>query len=91
MLDASLKLAEEEAEKYRLKFVDGFHAFTSVLIFGAVALFDKNIVNCFYPVQSEEIEDLLVMLPVGVGVVCSLLFVAFPSTRHGIGCPLSKE
>ncbi|KAK3184066.1 hypothetical protein Dsin_031352 [Dipteronia sinensis] len=91
VLDTSTRLSPEEEAKYQLKFVDFFHAFTAVLVFGAVALFDKNVVKCFYPKPSEEAEDLLVILPVGIGVVSSFLFVAFPSKRHGIGCPLSKN
>ncbi|MED6147866.1 hypothetical protein PIB30_047919 [Stylosanthes scabra] len=86
-----IKLPEEEAWKYRLRLIDFFHAFTSILVFGAVALFDKNIVSCFVPNPSEEAKDILTALPVGIGLVCSLLFVVFPSQRHGIGFPLSRE
>ncbi|KAH7519104.1 hypothetical protein ACOSP7_002307 [Xanthoceras sorbifolium] len=92
VLDTSLRsLSQEEAAKYQLKFIDFFHAFTSLLVFGAVALFDKNVVKCFYPEPSEEAEDLLVILPVMIGLISSVLFVAFPSKRHGIGCPLSRD
>lgn len=85
------KLETGETDKYRLRFVDFFHAFMSVLVFAAVALFDQNVVKCFYPTPSDEAKDLLVALPIGIGVVCSLLFVAFPTKRHGIGFPLSRH
>ncbi|KAA8526339.1 hypothetical protein F0562_008458 [Nyssa sinensis] len=81
----------EEAAKYRLKFIDFFHAFMSILVFAAVALFDQNVVKCFYPMPSEEAKELLATLPIGIGVICSLLFVAFPTKRHGIGFPLSRH
>ncbi|KAI4333917.1 hypothetical protein L6164_018668 [Bauhinia variegata] len=91
VMDGSAELPAEEAAKYRLRLADFFHAFTSVLIFGAVALFDKNVVSCFDPKPSEEVKDLLMAVPVGMAILCSLLFVAFPSQRHGIGFPLSRN
>ncbi|GLT41040.1 hypothetical protein SLA2020_151300 [Shorea laevis] len=91
VVDGSVKLSAEEKEKYKLRFVDFFHAFVSLLVFAAVALFDQNVVKCFNPTPSEEVKELLAELPVAIGVVCSVLFVAFPSRRHGVGAPLSRE
>ncbi|KAF3444067.1 hypothetical protein FNV43_RR13757 [Rhamnella rubrinervis] len=91
VIDGSVVLAADEAAKYRLKFIDFFHALTSVLVFAAVALFDQNVVKCFCPTPSDEAKELLVVLPVGISVVCSLMFVLFPTKRHGIGFPLSRE
>ncbi|KAH7533142.1 protein DMP7 [Ziziphus jujuba] len=91
VVDSSVTLAAEEAAKYRLKFLDFFHAIASVMVFTAVALFDQNVVKCFYPTPSEETKELLIALPVGVSVVCSWMFVRFPTKRHGIGFPLSPE
>ncbi|KAG1330471.1 protein DMP6 [Cocos nucifera] len=76
---------------YRIKFIDFVHALMSVLIFAAVALFDKNVVSCFYPVPSEDMEQVLTALPVTIGVFGSAVFVAFPATRHGIGFPVSPR
>ena len=90
MIDG-LALDAEEAAKYRLRLVDFFHAFMSVLVFAAVALFDQNVVKCFYPTLSDEAKDFLMALPTGIGVACSFLFAAFPSKRHGIGFPLSRH
>ena len=39
VLDASIRVPVDEAEKYRLRFIDFFHAFMSILVFLAVALF----------------------------------------------------
>lgn len=91
VIDGSVKVPEEEAAKYKIRFLDFFHAVSSILVFAAVALFDKNIVKCFCPEPSEETKQMLVKVPVGIGIVCSILFVLFPSKRHGIGKPLSRR
>lgn len=91
VIDGSATLPPEEALKFRLRFVDFFHALMSILVFGAVAMFDKNVMSCFYPSPSEEALEILTALPVTVGVICSLLFVLFPTRRHGIGFPLSRR
>ncbi|XVE67470.1 hypothetical protein DITRI_Ditri08aG0164000 [Diplodiscus trichospermus] len=76
--------------KYRIKFVDGVHAVSSVLVFGAVALRDKNVLNCLYPTPKHETQEVLNIAPVGIGLICSLLFVVFPTRRHGIGYPVTS-
>ncbi|KAG6570916.1 hypothetical protein SDJN02_27555, partial [Cucurbita argyrosperma subsp. argyrosperma] len=91
VIDGSITLPKEEAAQYRLRFIDFFHAIASLLVFIAVALFDQNVVNCLYPTPSDETRELLVVLPVAVGVFCSLLFIVFPTKRHGVGFPLSRE
>ncbi|XP_068657821.1 protein DMP6-like [Aristolochia californica] len=84
-------LRPEEATRYRVKFIDLVHAIMSILVFGVVILFDQNVVKCFCPEPSEETKQVLTGLPVGIGVICSMLFIAFPTTRHGIGFPLSPQ
>ncbi|KAJ0111526.1 hypothetical protein Patl1_02337 [Pistacia atlantica] len=91
VLDTSLNLSQEEAARYRLKFIDFFHAFASILVFAAVALFDKNVIKCFCPHPSDETKQLLVTVPIWIGVACSVLFILFPSKRHGIGTSLSRN
>lgn len=76
--------------KYKLRFIDWVHAVLSVLVFGVVALRDKNVVICFYPKPSHEIQEVINILPIGVGFISSLLFLAFPTRRHGIGYPVSN-
>ncbi|KAF2303282.1 hypothetical protein GH714_016336 [Hevea brasiliensis] len=88
-IDGSVTISPELAAKYRLRFIDFMHAFMSILVFAAIALFDQNVVNCFYPTPSAETQEVLTALPVGIGVICSMLFVVFPTQRHGIGFPLS--
>ncbi|RWR89606.1 protein DMP4-like protein [Cinnamomum micranthum f. kanehirae] len=89
--DSSELLSPEEAARYRLTLCDFIHSFLSILVFVAVALFDQNVVGCFYPEPSDETSEVLTVLPVGIGVISSMLFVAFPTNRHGIGFPLSAR
>ncbi|XP_022762179.1 protein DMP7-like [Durio zibethinus] len=91
VMDGPVKLSAEEAYKYRLKFIDFVHALVSIMIFTSLALFDQNVVKCFYPTPSEETKELLMLLPACIGAIGSLLFVSFPTKRNGIGCPLSKN
>lgn len=91
VIDGSVTLSPVESAKYRVRFLDFFHAFLSILVFGAVALFDQNVVRCFYPKPSDDTKEMLVEVPIAIGVICSLLFVLFPSKRHGIGFPLSRD
>ncbi|XP_015875829.1 protein DMP3-like [Ziziphus jujuba] len=76
--------------KFKVRFMDWVHAVLSVLVFVAVALRDRNIVGCFYPMPRHETQEVLNILPVGIGLLSSLLFVVFPTTRHGIGYPLTS-
>ncbi|KAK7252121.1 hypothetical protein RIF29_35857 [Crotalaria pallida] len=91
VIDGSTTLPPELESKYRLRFIDFMHAVMSILVFAAIALFDQNVANCFFPSPSNEIQEILTALPVGIGVFCSMLFVAFPTQRHGIGFPLSTN
>ncbi|KAL4348014.1 hypothetical protein GQ457_17G005530 [Hibiscus cannabinus] len=92
VMDGKVELSVEEANKYRLKLIDFFHALVSIMIFMAVVLFNQNVVNCFRPTAAEDGNELwLMVLPAIIGAVGCLLFVTFPSKRHGIGSPLSKN
>uniref|UniRef100_A0A2N9G0G6 Uncharacterized protein n=1 Tax=Fagus sylvatica TaxID=28930 RepID=A0A2N9G0G6_FAGSY len=91
VIDGSATLSPELAAEYQLRFIDFVHAFMSILVFVAVALFDMNVVSCFFPAPSDESQEILTSLPVGIGVICSMLFVAFPTKSHGIGFPLSAN
>ncbi|KAK7327833.1 hypothetical protein VNO77_21926 [Canavalia gladiata] len=91
IIDGSTTLPPQLAAKYSLRFIDFMHAVMSVLVFAAIALFDQNVVNCFFPAPSNETQEILTALPVGIGVLGSMFFVAFPTQRHGIGFPLSTN
>lgn len=91
VIDGSGTLPPELADQYRIRFIDFVHAFLSVQVFAAVALFDQNVVGCFYPTPSVDAQEILTAMPVGIGVICSMLFVVFPTKRHGIGFPLTAN
>ncbi|GLJ06394.1 hypothetical protein SUGI_0038090 [Cryptomeria japonica] len=76
--------------RYKLRLVDFVHAFLSLLVFAAIALYDRNVVGCFYPAPEKETEEILGVLPIAIGIVCSMLFLVFPTRRHGIGYPVSN-
>ncbi|KAG8046298.1 hypothetical protein GUJ93_ZPchr0008g12375 [Zizania palustris] len=77
-----------DTSRYRLTLIDAVHAALSVAVFGVVAARDKNVVSCFWPAPPKGTAEVLSIVPLGVGVMCSLLFVAFPTRRHGIGYPV---
>ncbi|KAL6615772.1 hypothetical protein ACP70R_038042 [Stipagrostis hirtigluma subsp. patula] len=91
VIDGGAALEPLAAAEYRIRFLDFVHAIVSAMIFVAIALFDQNVVSCFYPVQSEDAKQLLTTLPVAIGVIGSMLFVSFPTTRHGIGFTVSQH
>ncbi|KAE8688047.1 putative Late embryoproteinsis abundant protein group 8 protein [Hibiscus syriacus] len=59
----SVEASDGRVYSYRLKFIDGVHAVLSVFVFGAVALRDKNVLNCFYPAPEHETEEVLSIAP----------------------------
>ncbi|KAL6899882.1 hypothetical protein ACP4OV_006540 [Aristida adscensionis] len=77
-------------ERYRLSARDVVHGVLSMVVFLAVAMADRNVVSCFYPVESASARQLLAAVPVAVGAAGSFLFAMFPSTRHGIGFPVGS-
>lgn len=76
--------------KFKAGFIDCVHAVLSVLVFVAIALRDKNVVSCFYPKPNHETQEVLDVVPIGIGLLCSLLFLVFPTRRHGIGYPVTS-
>ncbi|KAL3538509.1 hypothetical protein ACH5RR_001875 [Cinchona calisaya] len=88
---ASASGIPNDLSKYRLSFIDLVHAVLSVFVFAAVALRDRNVVGCFYPTPDHETQEVLDIVPISIGLICSLLFVIFPTRRHGIGFPVSSN
>lgn len=78
-----------DLRKYRIRLIDVIHGILTVLVFAAVALRDKNVLSCFYPAPEHGTQQVLSIVPIGIGVICSLLFAAFPTRRHGIGYPIT--
>ncbi|CAN0853198.1 Protein DMP4 [Linum grandiflorum] len=91
LIDTMADIPPKFAEKYRLRLIDFVHGFMSVLVFAVVVLFDKNMVQCFCPTPTDQIQKLLTALPIMISGICATLFAVFPTKRHGIGFPLSAN
>uniref|UniRef100_A0A0E0JZU4 DUF679 domain-containing protein n=1 Tax=Oryza punctata TaxID=4537 RepID=A0A0E0JZU4_ORYPU len=76
-------------DRYRLGARDVLHGALSFAVFLAVAMVDRNVVACFYPVESPATRQLLAAVPMAAGAAGSFLFAMFPSTRRGIGFPVA--
>ncbi|KAL8217630.1 hypothetical protein R6Q57_021003 [Mikania cordata] len=72
-----------DLRKYKLRVVDWIHALVSAFVLVTIAMRDRSVVSCFYPRPSHEAQEVLDIVPLGLGLVCSLVFVIFPSKRHG--------
>ncbi|KAG6495995.1 protein DMP7-like [Zingiber officinale] len=79
------------AARHRLKPVDFVHAFATVLVFATVAVSDNNVRSCFQPILSDDVDRAVTAMPMAVGFVVSAVFIAFPTTRHGIGYPVMHK
>ncbi|KAI4352824.1 hypothetical protein L6164_007039 [Bauhinia variegata] len=69
---------------YRLRWTDLFHASLALVSFLTFAGLHYDVVKCYYPIMPRKVTN---TLPLVVGFVVSVLFVAFPSKRRGIGYP----
>jgi hypothetical protein len=87
-LDGGSGASPPSDERYRLTARDVLHGLLSFVVFLAVATVDRNVVACFYPVESAATRQLLAAVPVAAGAAGSFLFAMFPSTRQGIGFPV---
>ncbi|KAL6139285.1 hypothetical protein ACLB2K_064562 [Fragaria x ananassa] len=76
---------KERLKKYKIKPIDWLHAFLSLSLFFIFALTDLNVKNCFFPEPSDDLNQIIINLPLGAGVFASFLFTIFPTTRRGIG------
>uniref|UniRef100_A0ACD5VZ83 Uncharacterized protein n=1 Tax=Avena sativa TaxID=4498 RepID=A0ACD5VZ83_AVESA len=54
VIDGGTTLDPHAAVEYKIKLLDFVHATVSAMIFVAIALFDQNVVSCFYPIPSED-------------------------------------
>uniref|UniRef100_A0A0E0PXM0 DUF679 domain-containing protein n=1 Tax=Oryza rufipogon TaxID=4529 RepID=A0A0E0PXM0_ORYRU len=88
VIDGTAPPPPDVAATYRLRFIDFFHAVLSLIVFLSVAMFDHNVGACFYPVMSYDTRQVLTDVPLAGGLVGTMLFATFPSTRHGIGFPV---
>lgn len=77
--------ATEVLCKLRIRVVDFVRAFMSLFVFLIFALSNSNVQACLIPNEGPNESALIMNLPLGAGVLSSLLFTIFPTTRRGIG------
>ncbi|KAL3631173.1 hypothetical protein CASFOL_024157 [Castilleja foliolosa] len=73
-------------DKYKVGLSDFVHALMSALVFVAIALSDHRVTGCVFPGHTAELDEVMQSFPLMVGIICSGLFLVFPTTRYGIGC-----
>ncbi|GLT36183.1 hypothetical protein SLA2020_105770 [Shorea laevis] len=73
-------------DRYKIGVTDFVHAVMSVMVFMAIAFSDRRVTNCVFPGHEKEMDQVMESFPLMVGIVCSGLFLVFPTTRYGIGC-----
>ncbi|TXG65644.1 hypothetical protein EZV62_006919 [Acer yangbiense] len=76
---------KEILTNYRIRFIDFVHAFCSWLVFMVYAMCSSDVMRCFYPHPSDNVNVLMMNLPLAVGDAVSFLFMLFPTRRRGIG------
>ncbi|KAK9119248.1 hypothetical protein Scep_017341 [Stephania cephalantha] len=81
-----LEVEVPKDDKYRVGFHDFVHAAMSVMVFVAIAFSDHRVTDCLFPGHVKEMDEVMESFPLMVGIVCSGLFLVFPTTRYGIGC-----
>ncbi|KAG5400885.1 hypothetical protein IGI04_015492 [Brassica rapa subsp. trilocularis] len=69
-------------DRYKLRVNDFVHAVMSVLVFMAIAFSDRRVTGCLFPGKEKEMDQVMESFPLMVGIVCSALFLVFPTTRY---------
>ncbi|KAK7244033.1 hypothetical protein RIF29_38851 [Crotalaria pallida] len=73
-------------ERFKVGFTDFVHAIMSMLVFVAIAFSDHRVTSCLFPEREKDMDQVRDSFPLMVGVVCSSLFLVFPTSRRGMGC-----
>ncbi|KAF6171838.1 hypothetical protein GIB67_007359 [Kingdonia uniflora] len=83
---ADLTVDIPQDDRFKLGFVDLVHALMSSLVFVAIAFSDHRVTDCLFQGHVKEMDEVMESFPLMVGIICSGLFLVFPTTRYGIGC-----
>ena len=78
-------------ERYKLGFGDVLHAMMSLVVFLAIAFSDHRVIDCLFPKHVNDVEQVMHVLVLVVGFVCSFLFLLFPVYRRGFVPTLPKN
>ncbi|KAJ8623867.1 hypothetical protein MRB53_032397 [Persea americana] len=80
-----VKIDSSTKKNLRLHRIDFIHSIVSFVVFLAFALTNANVVMCFFPNRGQNMNALILNLPLGFSTLASLIFFIFPTTRNGIG------
>ncbi|CAN6214175.1 unnamed protein product [Urochloa humidicola] len=69
----------------RVRPLDFVHALVSSVLFVVVALGNAGVQSCLFPDIGVDVREVLMNLPVGLGLLASMVFMIFPTTRKSIG------
>ncbi|KAF0920456.1 hypothetical protein E2562_035167 [Oryza meyeriana var. granulata] len=69
----------------KVRALDFVHALVSAVVFVVVALGNAEIQGCLFPDVGPSVREMLNNLPVAFGLMASMVFMIFPTTRKGIG------
>ncbi|CAN6201729.1 unnamed protein product [Urochloa humidicola] len=71
--------------RMKVRPLDFVHALVSAVLFIVVALGNAGVQSCLFPDISVDVREVLMNLPVGLGLLASVVFMIFPTTRKSIG------
>ncbi|PAN24513.1 hypothetical protein PAHAL_4G228300 [Panicum hallii] len=71
--------------RMKVRPLDFMHAAVSAVLFVVVALGNAGIKSCLFPNIGPDVREVLMNLPVGLGLLASMVFMIFPTTRKSIG------
>ncbi|GKV53323.1 hypothetical protein SLEP1_g59856 [Rubroshorea leprosula] len=71
-----------ELEKYHLTPIDFVHAIGSLIMFLVVSISSPNVQDCFFSNAGPNEKAMITNLPLGAGLLASVLFMIFPTRRQ---------
>lgn len=74
----------KDLRRLRIRWVDYVHAGFSAVVFLTVAFGTAAVQSCFFPNAGENVNQMLINLPLGAGFFSTMVFLVFPTTRKGI-------
>ena len=80
-----------QEDRYKLEFGDFLHATMSLVVFLVIAFSDHRVIDCLFPRYVNDVEQVMQILVLVVGFVCSSLFLLFPVHRRGFVPSLPKN
>lgn len=81
--DDEVGRGQVELSRFRVRWIDFVHAAAALVVFLAFAICDVKVQRCFFP--AEDLNAVVMNVPLAAGVLSTFFFMVFPTTRRGIG------